>query len=340
MKISLKKFISLTVILTMLGVLIGSLPIANAVGSLSSVTDELSRLKAAETSVSHIIQFTIVAGLDQTSKIQLDTSDFTLTGTVVVKDDTSSVCSPTITSNIITLGGTCTIGTGSVVEITGLTATNPAVGSYTITINTDPNGDTNYSDGDTGGVKIDIIDDDQVSISGTVSQSISFSIEAPIDNGIGFGTLSTTAVRYPTDDTTGTPDVPGNGLPIQLKASTNSSDGVTISARSEGSGTVAGLYKSVATAHNIVAVASNLVVGTEEKYGVYVKNAASYTIDPGFDNNGSGDLAITYNAIAIASADTVLNNATLDVVPIASISGSTPAGSYADALTFLCTGNF
>ena len=167
--------------------------------------------------------------------------------------------------------------------------------------------------------------------------SLTFSIS---DITIGFGTWSGTEIRYATGDTNGSTTEPGAGLPTQLTASTNAPNGLTITVRSTGDGSNAGLYKSATPTKLIAAVASSAVVADSEGYGVYGKNASLLTIDEGFDNDGVSDLAVSFSAQTFASASATVSSGTVDLSAKAAIAGTTPAGSYSDALTLVCTGNF
>jgi hypothetical protein len=312
MKKNLKKIISLTVILGLVSLIYPPAFTVNAAGVLTSATDTLSRQKAA-VNANHYVKFTtattgtiehyivefpdgfgLASAVDPTLEVKVAGVDksgngaWTFDDTGGSKDATWTYTTPIEVANSVAI------------ELWFETVMNPSVESYTLTLRTQ---NASEVDIDNTTVKVDIIDDDQVSVSATVPQSIAFSIEVPTDNAMGFGTWATTEVRYPTDDNNGsTGSEPGNGLPIQLKVSTNSSSGLTVSGKSEGSGSAAGLYKSTATAHNIVAVASSAVSATEEEYGVYVKNAAAgLTIDEGFDNDTTSDVAITYASIALVT---------------------------------------
>lgn len=327
-----KPIISWLLILALVGILIGLPPATNAVGSLSNVSDTLSRLKAAETGVSHHFKFTIDTALTEASKIQLDTSDFTFSGTPVVIDDSVSVGSPTIATNVVTIGGTgVTIAAGSIVEITGLTATNPAAGDYVITINTDPNGDANYTDGDSGSVAIQILTDEQVAVAGTVTSTISFSIT---NADIGFGTWTGTEKRWANKGKTGaTGTEPATTDLTGLTASTNASGGLTITIQSANAGLKNG------GAHTIGAKEPSLVADDSEGYAVYGKDGATLLVETGFKDTGT--TVLTTSAQTFASYTTgPVSSDTVYLVSIAAIASTTPAGTYNDTLTLICTGNF
>jgi len=190
--------------------------------------------------------------------------------------------------------------------------------------------------GDTGSMSIVTLTDDQVQVTGTIDNTLSFAIS---DNAIGFGNFATTNIRYATADAVGDVSQPGNGLPTQLTVGTNSSQGLTISISDEGSGVAAGLYNTVAS-ELIPASASTLVVNNSKKYGAYGKNASSLTIHESFDNDSTADVAISRTPQTFASTNSAVNNGTVDVALLAATDSTTKAGSYADTLTLICTGNY
>lgn len=211
--------------------------------------------------------------------------------------------------------------------------TNPSPGappqSYTI--------DVAGSWGDAGKIGVVIIAEDQVGVTATVDPTISFSIS---DVAVGFGTFVGTAIRYATADATGSASAQGNGLPITLTASTNGFNGLIISISDEGNGTDAGLWSAAPVSELIAAAASTGVTIGSKKYGAYGKNASSLTIDPGFDNNGPGDLALARTSQSFATASGPVSSATVDLAFIAAIDATTKAGAYVDTVTVICTGRY
>ncbi|PIR72193.1 MAG: hypothetical protein COU42_02105 [Candidatus Nealsonbacteria bacterium CG10_big_fil_rev_8_21_14_0_10_36_24] len=199
---------------------------------------------------------------------------------------------------------------------------------------------------DSGSFALSILSDATVGVSATVDPIITFSIS---DLAIGFGTFSATTERFATADATGSTSAAPNGGPTVITITTNAPNGAIVSARSKGSGTgvegngSAGLYKSSSPTKLIAAAASSAVVTGTEGYGLYVKNVANttgtLTIDAGFDDNASADLAISTTNQTIAAATAVVN-ATADVALNAAIASTTAAGSYADVVTLTGTGKF
>jgi hypothetical protein len=340
-----KKIVILSLILALMGTLLGFVPLVQA-GTLTNASDTLSRLKVS-VSADHYVQFT-TATAATLSYYQISFPD---------EFDLSGAVSPTLE---IRVGGVdesangdwtfsntagnkyarwtyttpTAVGANVAIELWFESVVNPSTaGSYTLTFATNDG----TSDVDTTTVVVTILSDEQVAVGATVPQSISFSIS---DLAIGFGTWSATEIRYATGDETGSTTEPAAGQPTQLTASTNAGNGLTITIKSQGDGTSAGLYKSVSPTKLISAVASSSVAAGSEGYGVYGKNASLLTIDEGFDNDGVSDLAVSTSAQTFVSTTTPVSNGTVDAVPIAAIATDTPAGSYSDALTFVCTGNF
>src|SRR3989338_7527719 len=82
----------------------------------------------------------------------------------------------------------------------------------------------------------------EVGVTATVDPALTFTVS---NNAIGFGTLSTSAVRWATSDATGSASEPGAGDPTLVTIATNAASGAAIAAASTGNGIgSAGLYKS------------------------------------------------------------------------------------------------
>ena len=180
--------------------------------------------------------------------------------------------------------------------------------------------------GDTGEVTVTIVADDQVAVSATVSQSLTFSIS---DNTIGFGTLSSTASRYATGTDGSASEVEAHNL----IASTNSGSGYNITV--DGNTLTSG-------ANTITAIgATNTAPATgTEQYGLRMAaTGGSGTVSAPYAASGFAlDTAAFPDEVAYcagASADT-----TYSVRYVANIAGITEAGSYTSTLTYVATGNF
>jgi hypothetical protein len=223
-------------------------------------------------------------------------------------------------------------GAGYVIQ-TG-TITNPSTEAVAYArVTTYTNTDCATGSTDTGTVAYSIIGG--VAVSATVAEYMTFTIG---DSAIGFGTWSagSTAVRWATADELGATAEPGAGAPSVLTLSSNATNGNSVTIRSIGSGSAAGLYDSVST--NVIdAAASSAVVAGTEGYGVYGKNAASLTIAEGFDNDTTGDTAVSTTAATFVSTTGAVSSGTVDLTIKAAIAATTQAGSYTDTLVLVAT---
>lgn len=204
---------------------------------------------------------------------------------------------------------------------------NPSIGTYNI--------DISGSWGDTGKIGVTIIGEDQISVSAFTDPTLTFSIS---DVSLGFGSFVSTAVRYATNDSAGSLVVPPAGAPTVLTAGTNGAMGLIIAISDLGNGS-GGLYSPPPISELIPPASSSSIVNGSKTYGVYGKNSSGLTIDPGFDNDGALDLAISNNMQSFATSSGPINGS-VDLVPLASISASTKAGNYSDTITIICTGRY
>ncbi len=197
---------------------------------------------------------------------------------------------------------------------------NPSTpGSYQITIN--------GTFGDVGFITVNILSDDQVSVSATVDQSLTFSIS---DNTIGFGTLSSVAARYATGDTTGSAsEVEAHNIIV----GTNASNGYTMTLAGET------LTSGLDTIDAIGAANTASATGTEQfglrmtaTDGIGAVSAPYAAAGFAFDTASFPDEVASSVG---ASADT-----TYSVRYLANIESNTEAGAYTAALTYVATANF
>lgn len=217
-------------------------------------------------------------------------------------------------------------GTNSSWVVTGIT--NPSsAGTYFVRLNT--YSDTGCSTAiDNGVVAFAVVSG--VSVSATVAETLSFSLS---DYAIGFGEMNT-SIRYATGDEVGSGTEPGNGQPSQVSISTNASGGATITIQDTGNGSSAGLY-SAGASKLIAATGPSSVAGGTESYAPYGKNASSgVTIAAGFLSNGNTAVSLSPQTFITLSG---AGSGTADLAAKASISTSTPAGSYSDTLILIAT---
>jgi len=267
----------------------------------------------------------------------------TLTQEVLVSADTAATDEWLVT--IDTTADTITVGPAAANDTAATTAANACV---ILRVGTNATGGANQINnpatagayrmgvsgafGDTGEVTVTIVADDQVAVSASVSQSLTFSIS---DFTIGFGTLSSTASRWATGDElgTGTADTVAH----TMAASTNSGSGYNITVNGNT------LTSGANTINPIGAAAAPPTTGTEQ-YGINL----TYTGGSGTATAPYNDatLPYTYAFDTAAFPDEVASSAgasadtTYSVYYVANIAGATEAGSYTSTLTYIATGNF
>lgn len=211
----------------------------------------------------------------------------------------------------------------------GTNATTGATGDQQIT-NPDITGATNYTIaiagtfGDVGDIVVQIILDDQVAVSATVAEALTFSLST---NSVAFGTLSSAAV------TTGSHTV---------TLATNAASGLTLTV----SGSTLTSGSNTITAMSTAAASS---VGTEQ-FGINAKDNATPNV--GAECSGTSPIAAaatgysTVDNFKFVSGETVIssssgiNSTTCTISYIANISAATEAGSYTTTLTYNATSNF
>ena len=321
-----------------------------AAGPLTALSDTMSRLQKSTVKSDHTIKFTTPTGVSAGQNIQITMPTGFAIGTVDYTDIDVSWGPSTGAENELTLDGTASgttwgasftgqvltivsgtgtiTGTSKVIVEIGLNATSgdqqitnhATAGTYTITIA--------GTFTDTGTIAIVILDNDQVQLSASVDPSITFSLSA---NSSAFGPLSVGSI------TTSSPN-------ITLTVGTNSLNGYTISVRDAGNTTNPGLYNSAATylvgSSNAAYDDNDLLEIGQEGYGIQAASAGA-TIAARYDQTGNnvGGLEITATTLATYTT-TMTTNHTIAVTHKAAIAAFTSAGSYADTLTYVATGNF
>lgn len=333
-------------------------------GSLSALSDTMGRLQISPATSSHSMRFTTSVSIQGAGDTIVTTfpSDFTLTSKAIASVTFTHGASTGVESTEVLAAAADATKWGAAFSGTAnrtftLTAPTDGVGAAAVAANDkivitldatnclNPTVAGNYailiavagSNTANGEVAVAILNSDQVSVSGTVDPILSFSIS---NLTVGFGHINTTAVRWATTDQNGATVEPANGNPTTLTGGTNAASGWSMTVQDQGNGSSAGLYSSSAS-DLITAVASNIVVAGSKQYAVYGKAAGSgVTISEGFNNNGSGDIAITRSSQLFASTTAPANNVTVDLALKASVDSTTKAGVYSDTITVTCTGNF
>lgn len=319
--------------------------------SLTALSDTMSSLKVS-TASSHVIKFTTPTGAtDSTDTIiitfpsdfnfsskAISSVTFTHGATTGAENTETLAASPSATAWGAVFSGTQnrvltltapTDGTGAA----ALSAGHKVIITYDNTNSTNPSSATSYTIsisgtfGDTGSIVVNILTDDQVSVSATVSQSLTFSIS---DNSIGFGTLSSSAARYATGDTSGSSS---ETEAHTITVGTNAANGYTMTA----TGTT--LTASTFTVDAIGSSNTASSPGTEQFGLRMTASGGSGSVTAPYAASGFAfDTAAFPDQVASASGSSA--NTTYSVRYLANITSSTEAGSYSSTLTYTATANF
>ncbi len=361
-----KKIVAFVASLTLMVSLCVPTPVVKA-AALTSLSDTLSTLKAAEVA-DHTILWTLPSTItfdagDQaridfpdgfvTSAASWATTDFTFNdGTARTVESIAVDGAPTCTAGannigirinpttdeFIIIACTSYTSSGATASVTFTidgtategTLTNPSAEEYLIGIVGDDKGDGFGANDDTGSITAIIIDDDQVAVSAVVNATLSFDI--PGDNTIGFGTLTSSGIRYATD-TTGSDS---ESSAHTITAGTNSTSGYSI--------TVEGATLDAGTPDiaPIGGTATALTAGSEQ-FGIRISSTGGACDNAEVDPYNH---ATNYAYDAVAAADQIIScgsasaTTTFSIYYGANIAANTEAGNYTAALTYIATGNF
>ncbi len=348
-----KKLITRVQFLTSLCLVIGSLVLTGGIqvayaATITSASNTLSSQKVS-TLANHDIQFTTPTGVASGQTIIITfPADFSIAAAmdftdIDVLDDTVNVtlaASPTgatwgavrTSATVITLtNGTSAVVAGSVMRIkVGTNATNQSTGVRQITNTTTAGSKAIAISGtftDTGTITVNILTDDQVAVTATVDQSLTFSIS---DNTIGFGSLSASAACF-AQGTAGcsATEVEAHNLIVGTNAGSGYSVTLNGNTLTNGAFTVAAIG-ATNTASSVGA----------EQFGLRMTASG-----------GAGTVSVPYAAAGfafdsaalpdqVASATASSANTTYSVRYIANIASNTEAGAYTSTLTYATTANF
>lgn len=352
MKSWLPKITAVTIVVMAIGIQVSTATAA----SLTSLSDNMSRLKAS-TASNHDIRFVtpVGGGVAAGETVELTFSaDFT-PGSVAFGDidfqegSTNNCTSASWTDETLVASGPSSsqfsaAWSGNVLIFTsgGASATVAADKCIRILIGTNASGGTNQitngaiddddtiaiagTFGDTGSIAVDIITDDQVVITATVDPSITFSIN---DNTIEFGTLSASTAKYADNSGGDTSEVEAH----QLAAGTNATSGYIIYV--SGATLTSGGNTIDAIGGTNTAYAS----GTEQ-FGVrFTASGGSGSVDAPYAASG-----FAYNGVSspdnVASATGATASTTYSARYLASIASNTEAGAYSTTLTYTATATY
>ena len=184
-----------------------------------------------------------------------------------------------------------------------------------------------------GSAAVEIVTDNTATINATVGPSITCS----------FAGLTTTFSNL----TTGLISTSDTNTVITI--STNAPNGFTLTVRDAGDGANPGLYKSssptslIGSATDGFANTATLVAGTDG-FGIQASTSggsgASVTIATRYDQSGNSIGGLELTDTTLASATGAVSGRGVTMVHKAAVEGLTPAGSYSDTLTYVCTGTF
>lgn len=347
--LSLLMITVLSVVLSIGGVSFS--PLADA-ASLTALSDTMSSLKVS-TASSHVIRFTSPTGASDNTDTIIVTfpSDFNFTSktidTVTFSHGASTgaeipetlAASPSATAwgavfsgtqnRVLTLtapsdgvgAGSLAAGDKVIVSYDNTNAINPTTATtFTIAIS--------GTFGDTGNIMVQTLTDDQVQVSATVAQTLTFSIS---DNSIGFGTLSSSAARYATGDEAGT----GSETEAHtLAVATNAASGYTTTVKG------ATLTSGAATITAIGGSNTASSTGTEQFGLRLTATGGSGTVTAPYAASGFAYAADATTSSQVAAATAGSTTTTYSVRYLANITTGTEAGAYAATLTYVTTANF
>jgi hypothetical protein len=370
----IKKFVSSLVVIALILMTSGIINpfAATAAGPITTATDIMSRLKVS-TASNHEIKFvspsgiaggqsvtlTFQAGFTGVSSILWSDVDFAAgdsnncaTANFTEKTLGSSAVTTTwgVTSSgqvITILSGTDTvtankclrirIGTNAVSQSTGVNQiSNGTIGNYTITI-----GGTFT---DSGQISVALMDDDSVSVSASVNQTLTFDLNVGYSAGptsppyqVPLNTLSASSVSESNGTTIKT---------IFTDGGTNASGGMNVSvANANGN---QGLKSTSVGTDYIGSTTGTMAVGTAN-YGLCVGTAnlagfaksTTYNTTCAVNSGTNAVVGLSTTPVGMLTSSAPVATGHADIVVNAEISNATPAHSdYSDTLTFIATASY
>ncbi len=356
----LSKVASFFVIVSVvLGASLAQIQLAFA-AALTSLSDTQSSLTKSALS-DHTIQFVTPTGIGAGQGITITFPTGYATGTFAIANfdfatSTSATCSGFIneplntspsgltwgvsqaTSTIYITSGTAVVPAGRCVQIKiGSNAISQASGTSQI-INPSTPGTYEItiggSFGDTGTISTNIIDNDTVSMTGLVTQSLTFTIST---STIYFGTLGSTGAKYASSTNSAGDTV--ETIAHTLAVGTNAPAGFTLTVRGQ---TLTSQQNASNTISAIGASAASSTIGIEqfglratESGGSGTAVSSPYAFTTSFGYNST---ATTSSILATGSGSTPTSTYSLRYV--ANIAAVTEAGTYAANLVYVATANF
>lgn len=338
---------AIIVILALIGLMTPVPPFAQA-ATLTTAADYLNRVKASlTTGVEHTVVFTCAtavsggAGVNKVILVFPDAddglwcrTDGTMTVTGSTKDSATSLPG--------TLAGTCAAGVGAssydtitvtgvddltaikygvkIVGLVGELGTPTAATTGIITVKTN-NG---TSDVDTKDIAVDIIADEQISVTSTVNPTLTFVIT---DAAIDLGTLTSSATGSDT---------------AEFTVATNAGSGYVAD--------ISGTTLTNAASDTITAIGGTKAASSigSEQFGLNLKDNATPNVgaEPSGGSGAAAGEYATADSFAFLTGDTIASCAgpsdttTFTISAIANIDGATESGTYTTTLTLVTTGKF
>ncbi len=376
----IKKFVGSVLMVTSVLMMTGVLtPLTVTAAGVTTATDTMSRLKASTVS-DHEIKFVTPTGLASGQNMTLTFSaDFTGVASMTSEDfdlaeGSTGVCSSATftekavkttpstsefsaigSGQVVTIlsgGASATLTAGRCIRIrAGLNATNTTgagPGNTQITNGAVDDDDTIAiagTFGDIGTITVDIIDDDQVSITATVNQTLTFDLDvgtATGENGtpyqVPLGVLSSGTVTH--SDASGIKSIFADG-------GTNASGGMNVTVRNANGAN--GLVSTSVPADKIPSATGTMAAGTAN-YGLCVSTVAlagftratGYVSDTCTNASGTNQVRVrNTTATDMLTSTAPVASGHAEIVVNAAISTATPAHTdYTDTLTFIATASF
>lgn len=195
--------------------------------------------------------------------------------------------------------------------------------------NTDPTIDITSGASDTGSVAVEVIADDSVNVTAVVDPSITFSIS---DVAIGFGTLTSGAVRYATGNAAG--GTTETTAAHTMSAGTNGTTGLVVTYN----GALLTSAANTIDAATSVTPPGNTAI---EQFAIAVDdNGTAFTIPAGYDQATPLYSYVANTTTTLFSVGGPLTSTAVDVHYLANIAANTQAGNYQTDITYIATGTF
>lgn len=203
---------------------------------------------------------------------------------------------------------------------------NPSVsGAYTLSLT---------AGSDSGDISVSIIDNDRVTITAEVTETITFALA---DNEIGFGNLTNANARFATGTDPYGANGPTSTSAHNMTVSTNGSTGYEITYLGS---TLTNQASDTIPAATITTDEDG--TPNSEQFAIGFTTDGDATIVSAYDQE---DPTFNYSFVVDTETPFIYENVptateTISAFYLANISGITPAGSYSTSITYVATANF